>query len=100
MHQEKQGHSMWGVQMKGLVERNGGGHEIRKGFQSAVLSDSKKCKVARNVRITVQPSVNEVVVPNMLPGFIVIVLESAIVKRNYFTDTLDKLEAGFCTVIN
>jgi len=86
--------------MVGLVEGNGGGYKIREGFQGAVLSDSQKMKVARNAKITVQPSVNEVIVPNMLPGFIVIDLGSAIVERDYLADTFDKLEAGFLSILD
>jgi len=91
---------MYGVQMIGLVEGNGGGHKVHEGIQSAVLSDSQKMGVARDTRITVQPSVDEVIVPNVLPGFIVIALGSAILERDYLADTLDKLEAGFLGILD
>ena len=61
------------------------------------MEQCSKCK------IVAQPSVDEVVVPNMFPSFVVITVLGGvmdIVKRDYRADVLDILEARFCIVIS
>jgi len=49
-----------------------------------------------------RPSVDEVVVPNVFPRFVIVAVGSVIdiIKRDHRADTLDILEAGFCIVIS
>jgi len=56
-----------------------------------------KCKIAA------QPSVDEVVVPNVFPSFVVIIVLGGvmdIVKRDHRADALDILEAGFLGILD
>lgn len=48
------------------------------------------------------PSVDEVVVPNVFPRFVIVVVGSVIdiIKRDYRADALDILKAGFYIVIS
>ena len=51
------------------------------------------------MQTVVHPSVNEVVVPNVFPRFVVAIFID-VVKRDHRADTLDILETGFYIVIS
>ena len=59
--------------------------------RGGVQQECSKCM------IVAQASVNEIVVPNMFPGFIIILLRGVVdvIQRDNRADALDILEAGF-----